>query len=373
MIDQQLRILVVDDDRSTRMLLKAFLSRSGHSIIEAGDGKEAVEVFERETPDLILMDVTMPVMTGYEAASIIKQKCGTRFVPLIFLTGLNDDDSLAQCVQSGGDDFLVKPFNSVLLSAKIVAMQRIRQMQRELESYQKRTEEEIELAHHVFNSVTRRMSSMSIPGLNHWMRAAGHFSGDLMIYDKSPTGKLYLMLGDFTGHGFSAAIGALPTSDIFFAMTRRDFKPADILSEINRKLRSIMPIGHFCAAALVCCDPASRNIEIFNGGLPPLLLINSDGQLAASFKSENLALGVLPAELFEAETVSLEVAANGTLALYTDGLTEAQSPDGEMFGDARLQEKLAAKKPLESVKTSLEAFIGNRPPDDDISLITLVL
>lgn len=374
MADQAMKILIVDDDRSTRMLLKAFLGRSGHAIVEAGNGEEAVETFERENPDLILMDVTMPVMSGYEAATIIKQRCGNRFVPIIFLTGLNDDESLAKCVESGGDDFLVKPFNSLLLGAKIVAMQRIRALYQELEHYQQRTEQEIELTQHVFDSLTRRMSSNVVHGLDHWMRSAGHFSGDLMIYDRSPSGKLYLMLGDFTGHGFSAAIGALPASDVFFAMTRRDFKPEDILAEINRKLRDIMPIGHFCAAALVCCDPATRQIEVFNGGLPPVLLLDAEGKIKARAKSSNLALGVLPADMFSAETVKFEDIINSTLVLYSDGVTEAQNAAGEMFGDDRLHAALAAgKKPFDSVKASLEAFIGDRLPDDDVSLITLRL
>ncbi len=370
-----LKILVADDDRSTRMLLKAFLNRSGHTIVEAGNGAEAIEVFERELPDLVLMDVTMPVMTGYEATAAIKQRCGTRFVPIIFLTGLNDDESLAKCVESGGDDFLVKPFNSLLLGAKIIAMQRIRDLHVELERYQQRTEQEIELTHHVFNSLTRRMRDQAISGLDHWMRSAGHFSGDLMIYDRSPSGKLNLMLGDFTGHGFSAAIGALPASDVFFAMTRRDFKPAEILAEINRKLRDIMPIGHFCAAVLACCDPATRQIEIFNGGLPPVLLLDADGKIAGRAVSKNLALGVLPQEAFAAETTIFDNITNGTLVLYSDGVTEAQNTAGEMFGDSRLQDALATGdgKPFDAVKTALEDFIGKRTPDDDISLITLRL
>ncbi len=127
-----MKILVTDDDRSSRMLLNAYLKRSGHTIVEATNGKEAVDVFDHENPDLILMDVTMPVMTGYEAATIIKQKSGDRFVPIIFLTGLNDDDSLVKCVTSGGDDFLNKPFNGVLLGAKVEAMQRIRKMHQDL-------------------------------------------------------------------------------------------------------------------------------------------------------------------------------------------------------------------------------------------------
>jgi diguanylate cyclase (GGDEF)-like protein len=127
-----MKILITDDDRSSRLILKSYLVRNGHIVVEATNGKEAIETFDRENPDLIMMDVTMPVMTGYEATTIIKQKCGNRFVPIIFLTGMSDDDSLAKCVTSGGDDFLNKPLNGVLLGAKVEAMQRILKMHQDL-------------------------------------------------------------------------------------------------------------------------------------------------------------------------------------------------------------------------------------------------
>jgi serine phosphatase RsbU (regulator of sigma subunit) len=356
------------------MLLKAFLARSGHSIVEAGNGQEAIESFDRENPDLVLMDVTMPIMSGYEAASAIKQRSSKRFIPIIFLTGLDDDESLAKCVASGGDDFLVKPFNSVLLGAKINSMQRIQNLHAQLERYQQQTEQEIELARYVFDKLTKRTKIESVPGLESWILAAGHFSGDMLLYDRSPSGKLYLMLGDFTGHGFSAAIGALLASDIFYAMTRRDFSSADILVEINRKLRSVLPTGHFCATGFVCCDPATRKVETFNGGLPPLRLLSANGKVKEQVNSSNMALGVLGKDDFVPEIEILNEVANGTLVLCSDGLTEAQNGAGEMFGEQRLEAILTATKvkgQVESVRNALQQFIGNREPDDDISLITL--
>ncbi|MGD0961972.1 MAG: fused response regulator/phosphatase, partial [Methylomonas sp.] len=325
-----MRILIVDDDRITRLFLKTFLIKSGHSILESSNGEEAIKVFEAEKPELILMDVTMPVMSGYDAATIIKQRCGNRFVPIIFLTALSDDESLAQCVASGGDDFLAKPVNKILLGAKITAMQRIRRMNQELEHYKMRTEEEIELTHHVFDSLTKRMSAQTVPELDYWRLSAGHFSGDLMIYDKSSSGKLYLLLADFTGHGFSAAIGALPTSDIFFAMTRREFNAVDILTEINRKLHDIMPTSHFCAAVFICFAPKTRRIEVFNGGLPPVLILDAAGHIQASVKSSNLSLGILSAGAFNAEIATFENILNNTLALYSDGVIEARNCADEM-------------------------------------------
>lgn len=374
-VKEALKILVVDDDRSTRMLLKAFLAKAGHTTVEAANGQEAIQVFEEQQPNLILMDVNMPVMTGYEAASLIKSRVGNRFLPIIFLTGLNDDESLAKCVENGGDDFLVKPFNSVLLGAKIVAMQRIRGLHRELEQYQQHTEEEIALSHHVFDSLTKRTGSKVIPGLDQWMHSAGHFSGDLLIHAVSPAGKLYLMLNDFTGHGFSAAIGALPVADVFFAMTRRDFNTRDIVLELNRKLREILPVGHFCATGLICCDPNNRNVEIFNAGLPPILLLDSNGKIESQVKSTSLALGILESKDFNPETLVVNGIQGSTWVIYSDGVTEARNAAGEIFGNLRLENTLESapplNKPLAAVKVAVEEFIGNIAPDDDISMVTL--
>lgn len=368
---EPLKILIVDDDRTSRVFLRMLLSKSGHAVVEAGDGSEAIEIYSREKPDLILMDVAMPVMNGYEAAVIIKQRSSNNFVPIIFLTGLNDEESLAKCVASGGDAFLSKPVNKVLLGAKINAMLRISRMTRELERYKSSTEEEIELTHYVFDSLTKRMSANVIPGLDYWLCSAGHFCGDLLIYDRSPSGELYLMLGDFTGHGFSAAIGAIPVSDVFFAMTRRGFKAADILVEINRKLREIMPSSHFCATAFISINPESGRLEVFNGGLPSILILDQEGNLKVSVNSSNLALGILPADLFSADVYTMENAQNHKLVLYSDGVTEAKNVAGEMFGEERLYACLGSINSFDSIKTALQSFIGDRPIDDDISLVTL--
>src|SRR5487761_2641839 len=107
-----MKILVVDDDRGTRLLLKSFLVRGGYVVVEAENGEEALQVFQLDPPDIILMDVSMPVMTGYEAATLIKNNFAKRFVPIIFLTGHSDNESLVKCVESGGDDFLTKPIQN---------------------------------------------------------------------------------------------------------------------------------------------------------------------------------------------------------------------------------------------------------------------
>ena len=119
-------ILIADDNDTDRLLLSTFVTKLGHRVILAGDGIEAVECYEREQPHIILLDALMPKMTGFEAALNIKKIAGTTFVPIIFLTSLSDAESLVKGLEAGGDDFLTKPYNHLILKAKIDAFNRMR-------------------------------------------------------------------------------------------------------------------------------------------------------------------------------------------------------------------------------------------------------
>lgn len=371
-----LRILVADDDRSTRMLLRALLVRSGHTVIEAANGQEAIEAFDRQQPHLVIMDVTMPVMSGYDAATEIKRRGGSRrFIPIIFLTALNDDEALAKCLDSGGDDFLVKPFNAVLLQAKLRALQWTLDLYKKLEGYQDRTEEELVMAKHIFDTITGRVQA-EVPGLRRWTKAAGHFPGDVILYDRTPSGRLFAMVGDFTGHGLAAAIGILPVADIFFAMTRKDRKATEIIAEINRKLYEILPTGHFCAAGFVVFNPIDGTLKVWNGGLPEILLVDENRHIVQRFPSTSFALGIVDSPLLALEMSVTQRTDAERLLVYTDGLTEAAGNNSEMFGQARLEsavESSAGHSILDTVQQAVTSHLNSNLPQDDISLLELPL
>ena len=124
------KALVVDDEKTNRLILKSLLSKQGYQTIEAVNGEQAVELFKQENPTIIFMDIVMPVMDGYEATRQIKAASAGRFVPIIFLTAISDEQALAQCIEAGGDDFLVKPYDKLILQSKIHAMQRIASLKR---------------------------------------------------------------------------------------------------------------------------------------------------------------------------------------------------------------------------------------------------
>lgn len=123
---EPLTLLIAEDSAADRLLLSTIVRRQGHQVLTAANGAEAVDLFRRQQPDLVLMDAMMPVMDGFEAARQIKALAGETLVPIIFLTSLTESEALARCLEAGGDDFLAKPYNQVILAAKIKAMDRLR-------------------------------------------------------------------------------------------------------------------------------------------------------------------------------------------------------------------------------------------------------
>jgi len=120
-----MKILIVDDSPTSRAALRSLLERMNHSVVEADDGKKGLQMYQQDRPGLVLIDVVMPVMDGYEAARRMRATGSEEWVPIIFLSSKEDDQDLNRAIESGGDDYLVKPVSFVVLNAKIRALQRL--------------------------------------------------------------------------------------------------------------------------------------------------------------------------------------------------------------------------------------------------------
>src|SRR6267378_322335 len=123
-----MNILVVDDSPTIRAALRGLLDRLCHSVVLANDGVHALEMYRQERPGLVLIDVVMPVMDGYEAARHMRDTSAEEWVPIIFLSSKEADQDLNRAIEAGGDDYLVKPVSFVVLNAKIRALQRLESM-----------------------------------------------------------------------------------------------------------------------------------------------------------------------------------------------------------------------------------------------------
>lgn len=127
-----MKILIVDDSRTTRAALSSMLAKMGHGVVEAEDGAQALRSLQQEHIDLVLLDVQMPKLDGFATVRQMRALQNGRWIPIIFLSGRESDADLERGILAGGDDYLVKPVSPVVLGAKIQALRRIDEMQRQL-------------------------------------------------------------------------------------------------------------------------------------------------------------------------------------------------------------------------------------------------
>lgn len=375
-----LKILVVDDTEANVRLLEGFISRQGHEVISAVNGREAIEVFEREKPDLVLMDVMMPEMDGYEATQKIREICGDQWIPIVFMSAKVSVDDQVKGLDAGGDDYLLKPVNLKIMSAKINAMQRIAELRdvlvtqaQELSRYHQMAEEEKVLATELMEHMTAA-GKFTDDTLETWVMPAERMSGDLIAASQTDDGRLYVMLADATGHGLLAAIMQLPVSLVFYRMASQGFSLTSIIVEMNRQVRKLVPRDRFVAATLVMVDQRNHLFEIWNGGSPEALYISDGSQIRERFVSQAAPLGVLPQEDFMPHTRVYQWQTPGELVIYSDGIIDALDPDQEPLGMEGLERALLqadGKSAVSVLPGELEQHLQGLHAHDDVSVVSI--
>lgn len=368
--------LVVDDDQLGRLFLRALLDRAGFAVTLAASGDEALRMFSPEAFDVVFMDMQMPGIDGVETTRRLKAACGEQFTPVIFVTGSGDEQSLVRAIRAGGDDFLVKPVVPEVLLAKLDAMTRIRAIHERTRQLYGRVMRDQRMALEVFdrNVAARNVDS---PAVRSRIIPAEIFSGDLLLTAVSPRGCLHVLVGDFTGHGLAAAIGAMPLAETFRSAVTDEANSTTLLERMNRKALETLPRGNFLAAAHINVELATAKVSVTNCGLPPVFLCGSAG-IRARFESRCFALGIVEDLQFEDAVTMLEFAQGERVVIATDGVSEAVNPAGEAFGEARLENLLAGllasgNNAPELICAALDAFRDNVPFADDVSVVELTL
>ncbi|RON65689.1 fused response regulator/phosphatase [Pseudomonas fluorescens] len=378
---EPLTILIAEDSAADRLLLSTIVRRQGHEVLTAANGAEAVDLFRRQQPDLVLMDAMMPVMDGFEAARQIKALAGETLVPIIFLTSLTESEALARCLEAGGDDFLAKPYNQVILAAKIKAMDRLRRLQatvlqqRDLIArHHDYLLNEQRVAKAVFDKVAHS-GCLSAPNIRYLQSPYALFNGDLLLAAYTPAGDMHVLLGDFTGHGLPAAVGAMPLAEVFYGMTAKGYGLAETLREMNAKLKRILPVDMFCCATLLCLSFQRRSVEVWNGGMPDGYLHRIASGEREPLAARHLPLGVLSPQAFDDRTEVHSMAVGDRVFLLSDGVLDTSDASDQLFGVERLQQVFANNREpdqlFEDIERALQAFRGEAR--DDVSMVEVGL
>ncbi|WP_439879504.1 SpoIIE family protein phosphatase [Pseudomonas prosekii] len=363
------------------MLLSSIVRRQGHQVLTAANGAEAVQAFRQQRPQLVLMDAMMPVMDGFEAAQQIKTLAGETLVPIIFLTSLTESEALARCLEAGGDDFLAKPYNQVILAAKIKAMDRLRRLQAtvleqrdQIAKHHEYLLNEQRVAKAVFDKVAHS-GCLNAPNIRYLQSPYALFNGDLLLAAFTPAGDMHVLLGDFTGHGLPAAVGAMPLAEVFYGMTAKGYGLSETLREMNAKLKRILPVDMFCCATLLCLSFQSRSVEVWNGGMPDGYLHRIATGERTPLPARHLPLGVLSPQTFNDRTEVFPMAQGDRVFLLSDGVIDTCDANDQLFGVERLQQVFAANRQpdrlFEDIEQALRDFRGEAR--DDVSMVEISL
>ena len=377
-----LTILVVDDSPSIVMSIRGFLSSQGHRVVAAEDGESALRIVRAARPDLVLMDVVMPEPDGIEITRRLRAEAAGNWFPIILMSSLDGANDVVRGLHAGADDYLTKPVHLGVLNAKITSFQRIITMQRELvtqasalRQLQDEQAYEHELAASLIQNIVQR-EGLNEPSLRWQMLPSARFSGDVVAAARSPDGRLYTVLGDATGHGLAASVSLIPALQVFYGMVRKGLPLAELVREMNVRLREQLPVGRYFAATLVVLDERSRQLEYWNGGMPPAFLQSASRSIRAELSSSHVALGILPDDRFEDDCSHTQWHPGEVLVLYSDGVIEAMNGAGEPFGMDRLRDSLESSRggrPVDAVMAALHAHVGSNAAQDDASILAINL
>lgn len=342
------------------------------------DSYSDVEVIQDHIPSIVLMNGRCEKSIA-DHIRHIRKIFDMPMLPVIIVSNDYDELTVSMCLGLGSVDFLSRPIEGIPLRVRIHSLMYMAESQlainsqaQELDYYHDMEQREQDIAKSIFNTVLRK-ENLELEGIRYQLSSMSVFNGDLLLAAKAPQGNLHLFVGDFTGHGLSASIGSLPTSEIFYAMTAKGFEPVDIVSEINRRLKQLLPVGIFLASCFVEVSATGETASFWVGGIPDVMILRAENHEVVKLRSRHLPMGVLPHTQFNTAMDVIALEPDDRIFLMTDGVIETQTPEGELFGDVRLDGVFARAKTTDQVfddiLTALDDFRAGEKQSDDVTLL----
>jgi len=363
-------ILVVDDTPENIDVLRGILG-ADYSIKIATSGKLALKIVAAQPPDLILLDVMMPGMDGYEVCKQLKANPRTHAIPVIFVTARTETGDEVQGLALGAVDYLAKPVIPAIVKARVQTQLALRQARRELEEKNLILSDEKELLEDIVTRM-RSASPFDERKVRHIQASLERTAGDIVLSAYRPDGAQHVLVGDFSGHGLTAAFGGPLVSYIFYRLSAEGCAMRHILEEINRILCRQLPTQLYMAAGALELSPDRKQAMVWNCGLPPVLCLSTAHGMNR-IGSSGLPLGISEsADTFEPHAQD-GMTSGARIYLYSDGITEAMSAMQELYGQARLEALVSRihreQLPLEVIWQELDAYCGGQGLSDDAVMV----
>jgi serine phosphatase RsbU (regulator of sigma subunit) len=334
-------LLLVEDDPENIGIVNSLLGEM-HEIRVAKNGVKALELAHKEPmPGLILLDVIMPHMDGYEVCKHLKADPKTRDIPVIFLTGKTDVADETRGFELGAVDYIHKPFSPPIVTARVRTHLMLRDAHKTVAQQLSIMNSELEMARQVQLSILPReipnVSGLEITGRYLPMSSvAGDFYDFLVVDDKH----LGILIADVSGHGLPSALIASMLQNALAWERPHASDPGQVLSGLNRAINGRFDT-HFVTAAYLFVDLENGTVKYSGAGHPPLLLWQAKLQHATEYVENGFMLGPFPDASYT--SVSFPLEQGDRVVMFTDGVTEAKNSSGDEFGVEGVRRILESK------------------------------
>jgi sigma-B regulation protein RsbU (phosphoserine phosphatase) len=369
------RVLIVDDAKANLDILVEGL-KSDHKLSLATNGAMALQIAARMPPDLVLLDIMMPDLDGYEVCRRMRAMPETAEVPIMFLSSLEEVQNKTRGFEAGANDYLTKPFDMLEVKARVRSLLKAKAYSdavKEQMAGELRVARDIQMGMlpHDFTPFEQAFGVE----LGALLEPAREVGGDLYGVCIAAGGRLVLFLGDVSGKGIPASMFMVRAISLARLLAREIAEPERILARLNDELANDNPSGMFVTFLCAAFDPATNRLTLANGGhcRPVLLRAGQPPQWAV--RNLGTALGFEPGLEFECTELSLAI--GDALVFYTDGVSEAFNNDQECYGDGRILADVAglSDQPPPALSAALlqkvRAHAGGAPQSDDIAILAM--
>ena len=376
------RLLVVDDVEANRDLLGRRLKQQGHAVESAENGRRALEMIRAGEFDLVLLDIMMPEMDGYQVLTEIMGDPALKHIPVIMISAVTEMESVVKCIELGATDYLPKPFNAVLLRARVGATLEKKRLRDKERLYAKSLERELEIGREIQQSFLPE----ELPRVPGWeiaarFRPARQVAGDFYDAFALPSsGRIGLVIADVCDKGVGAALFMALFRSLLRATATGGLWGPDVSSELPRTVRLINDYiarthgrsNMFATLFFGVLDPAAGSLLYVNGGHEAPILYGPGG-VKARLAPTGPAVGMMPDMAFEVGETRLD-AGDGLLA-FTDGVTDARGASG-LYGEERLLASLrepvsSSSALLDAIEAGVLAHASGSEQADDITLLAV--
>lgn len=372
-------VLVVDDKSENLRLLSRMLTERGYIVRAANSGFRALESVKLSPPNIVLLDIRMPDVDGYEVCRQLKADPQYQEIPVIFISALEEIQDKVKGFEVGGVDYITKPFQFEEVIARLETHLALRRYQKELENAKRRLEAELELAGTLQSSMLPGQE-VRIPGFQFAaeLKSARETSGDFFDVFPLDPDHMGVILADVVDKGAAAALLMALSRTLVrtFAPEHCD-RPERVLETVNRRMLLDTATTWFVTTFYAVIDLKSGLLTYSNAGHnPPIYLGERVSGAVKTLEKTGLPLGISNDRAWSKKELQMEP--GSLLFLYTDGVTDLRNDKGEFFGLERLVKTLQTWKGREAQEIrsglldELARFMGSAPQADDMAFMLLI-